>query len=235
MTEVTNTTIKKFLEKFNIFPEDFEIYTKSLTHRSINVQPGMNYERLEFLGDVVIKLIITDELLRIYPDSNEGILAKKRAIYIQDRLLAVISKSIGLDKMVICGDNEQNNKINEKQSVLADLLESITGAIYLDQGSEKAKAFILSLFNDILTDQTLIEELTDNKTKLQEITQSLISGTPIYETIKEEGPDHKKIFTIKVSITIKDKIYWTTSTEKTKKIAEQKAALLLIEKLKNLI
>jgi ribonuclease-3 len=194
----------------------------------------MNYERLEFLGDVVIKLIITDELLRLYPDSNEGLLAKKRAIYIQDRLLAVIAKSIGLDKLVICGENEKKNKTNEKASVLADLLESIAGAVYLDCGLEKTKKFILGLFKDILTNQTLIEELTDNKTKLQEITQSLISGTPTYETIKEEGPDHKKIFTIKVSITVKDKIYSTISTDKTKKIAEQKAALLLIEKLKNL-
>ena len=136
--------------------------------------------------------------------------------------------------MVICGENEKNNKINEKQSVQADILESITGAIYLDLGPLKAKGFILSLFKDILTDHTLIEELTDNKTKLQEITQSLISGTPTYETIKEEGPDHKKSFTIKVSINIKNDIYSAINTDKTKKIAEQKAALLLIEKIKNI-
>ena len=234
MTEVTDNSIINFLGRFNISPESIDIYKKALTHRSINTQPGLNYERLEFLGDVVIKLIITDELLRLYPDSNEGLLAKKRAIYIQDRLLAVISKSIGLDRMVICGENENKNKTNEKPSVLADLLEALAGAVYLDLGLEKAKEFILGLFKDTLTNQSLTLELTDNKTKLQEITQSLISGTPTYETIKEEGPDHKKVFTIKVSITIQNEVYSAINTDKTKKIAEQKAALLLIEKIKNI-
>ncbi len=234
MTAIAEKNILNFLVKFRITPKNFEIFKKAFTHRSINTRPGMNYERLEFLGDVVIKLIITDELLRLHPFSTEGLLANKRAMYIQDRLLAVITKSIGLDKLVICGDNEIKNKINEKTSVMADLLESLTGAIYVDQGIEKAKEFILSLFKDALNNESLIKELADNKTILQEITQSLTSGIPTYETIKEEGPDHKKVFTIKVSIKIKNKTYSSISTDKTKKIAEQKAALLLIETLNKL-
>ncbi len=234
MSQTKNELINTFLRSQNIFSENINIYKTALTHKSANNKPGENYERLEFLGDVIIKLIITEELIKIYPEANEGILAKQRAIFIQDRLLANLSKSIGLDNIVICGRNETNHKINKELSLLADLLESLAGAIYLDQGMKKAKEFILSLFNDTLTNQELIKELTDNKTKLQEITQSLVSQTPIYETIKEEGPDHKKVFTVKVSITIKNKTYSTISTEKTKKIAEQKAAQLLIEQLDNL-
>ncbi|MDD4527426.1 MAG: ribonuclease III [Candidatus Margulisbacteria bacterium] len=234
MTKIIQENINNFLGSFNIYPENIEIYKTALTHKSANNKPGKNYERLEFLGDVVMKLILTDELLQLYPESSEGLLAQQRAMFIQDRLLAKISKTIGLEKLLICGENERVNKIHQEDSLLADLLESLTGAIYLDKGIEKAKEFILMLFKDALLNQALINELTDNKTKLQEITQSLISGTPIYEIIKEEGPDHKKTFTVKVSITIKKEIYSTISTDKTKKIAEQKAAQLLIEKIKSL-
>jgi len=207
------------------------LYQKALTHSSMDTRDGENYERLEFLGDVIVKLIVTEELMELYPDSDEGLLATKRALYVQDKLLAKISKDIGLGKLLICGANEEKNNIQEEISVLSDILESIIGAVYTDLGLEEAKKFGVLLFHELIIDESKVVDFMDNKTILQEITQSLQLGIPEYSIINEEGPDHEKVFTAKVSIMIEDAKVYQTSTDKTKKNAEQKAAKLLIEEL----
>lgn len=233
MSQNNDTLIINLLAKYNISPTNLQTYQKAFTHRSLNSKTGMNYERLEFLGDAVIKLILTEKLLELYPNEPEGVLSKKRAMYVQDKLLSKISKEIELNKIILCGKNEKDNQLSENYSVLADLLESLTAAIYMDKGFQTAKNFIYELFKDVFSSSVLTKELRDNKTILQEITQDFTPKLPKYETLKETGPDHKKMFTVKVSIALNNKDYSATSTDSTKKLAEQKAAQLLIKKIKD--
>ncbi len=231
MTKSAADNIKTFLNNHNIYPQNLEPYLKAFTHKSLNPNPDMNYETLELLGDVVIKLVITSKLLSLYPAASEGDLAKQRSILIQDKLLAQISQEIGLGALLICGENEKTNKISEKNSILADLLESLIGALYLEQGLAVTEIFTLYLFENIITNKSRLKEHADNKTQLQELTQSLGAGLPDYTIIKEEGPDHKKTYTVKASIQINNENISTISKNNTKKEAEQKAAKLLIQKI----
>ena len=184
--------------------EDKELIRKALTHRSyLNENRGEdleNNERLEFLGDAVLELIISDHLFHTYPDNPEGDLTSFRSAAVRTESLAEESRKMGLGEYLRMSKGEYESGGSDKDYLLANTYEAILGAIYLDQGYEACKKLIyetlLTKLDDIIKNRSDI----DSKTKIQELTQSLYKVTPVYEVLKEEGPDHDKTFTVVVKV-----------------------------------
>ena len=200
-----------------------ELYSKAITHKSAD--KTNNYEKLEFLGDRVLGLVIAKKLLEIYPDEKEGILDKKFASLVNKKTCLLIAKKLGIEKFVLILSSTKN-KSNIEDKVLSDACEAIIGAIYLDKGFNVAENFILRLWKDEI-DKSVIT-IIDAKTKLQEYSLKNFKKLPIYRLISNTGPRHKPV--IKVSVKLSDgKIYYGEG--KSKKNAEQKAATLCLDNL----
>lgn len=185
-------------------------------------------ERLEFLGDSVLGLVISGELLR-HPDCfAEGDLSKIRASLVNSQTLAVIAKSIDLGEALILGKSEEKSRGRQKNSLLADALEALLGAIYLDAGFKAAEKVILRLYAPILAKplHTLIER--DYKSRLQELTQEYFRDTPQYDIVQESGPDHDRTFEMEVSL---KGLVLGRGHGVSKKAASQAAAMAALEKL----
>lgn len=186
-------------------------------------------ERLEFLGDAVLGLTVADEIFVRYPELPEGELAKLRAGVVNAATLAQVARTIDLGSALLLGKGERSTGGAEKQSILADALEAIIGAVYLDGGFEPARRLVLRLWNDVI-----LEELRDgpggfdHKTRLQELAVSVLDRPPEY-TVETSGPDHARIFAAWVSIG--DQILGTGSGS-SKKEAEQAAAGEAVKALK---
>ncbi len=195
-----------------------------MTHRSfVNEHPELMWkhnERLEFLGDAVLNLALSDMLLKIYPDLPEGRLSKIRAGQVNEKKLASLSLQLGLGDYLLLGKGEERTGGREKISLLADTFEAVLGAIYLDGGFSSALIFVDRLFrSQFSVDHDLSSQ--DYKTLLQEYCQGKLKTVPHYRVFREEGPDHKKIFFVEV--TIQDRIV-SSGKGRTKKEAQQKAA-----------
>ncbi|MBA4391958.1 MAG: ribonuclease III [Desulfobacca sp.] len=197
---------------------------QALTHRSfVNEHLGSdltNNERLEFLGDAVLNLTLSDLLLKKYPDLPEGSLSKIRAGLVNERKLADLALQLGLGVFLLIGKGEEMTGGREKPSILANTLEALLGAIYLDGGFNAASIFVDRLFRSELRDDNDLSS-RDYKTLLQEYCQGKIKKVPVYRLFKEEGPDHKKIFFVEV--TIQDQVI-SKGQGRTKKEAQQRAA-----------
>ena len=191
---------------------------QSLTHKSNN--PLNNNEKLEFLGDRVLGLIISKNLYKLFPNDKEGDLDKKLASLVNRKRCVEISNYLSLKDYVLVGDNKENSKIENK--ILADTVESIVGALYLDQGLEVTEKFILNYWKRFLNEKLTIYR--DPKTMLQEY-----KTLPIYNVIENKGPRHKPV--IKVSVKIKNSKKYL-GIGNSKKEAEQKAALKLLDTFK---
>ena len=208
---------KKLKLKFS----DPKILIKSLTHKSYDSLN--NNEKIEFLGDRVLGLVIAKKLLEIYPDEREGILDKKFASLVNKRKCLEIAKKIELQKYILVF-NPKNKKIVIEDKVIADCLEALIGAIYLDKGINFVEKFILNLWNEHINASVITE--IDAKTKLQEYSLKMFKTLPIYRLISNTGPRHKPLF--KVSVKLKNtRIY--TADGSSKKDAEQNAATLCFE------
>ncbi len=174
---------------------------QALTHRSyLNEHPEFKFghnERLEFLGDAVLEIVITEHLFINYPDTPEGDLTNWRASLVNARMLYLVADTLGVEDFLLLSKGEAKDKNTKaRQYILANSIEAIIGAIYLDQGIEPAKKFIASHIVSHL-DEILKNELyLDPKSRFQEISQEKEGITPVYKTIKEEGPDHEKLFTV---------------------------------------
>ncbi len=205
-----------------------ELLEQALTHRSWvneNLEKRESNERLEFLGDAVIELIVTDYLYNKLPDKSEGYLTALRANIVNTVNLAKLARKIDLGKNIFLSKGERQTKGDSNNSLLADTVEAIIGAIYLDSGIEKAKQFIIdNLLTDV--DEKIKEPLKDAKSRLQEKSQAAKLPTPKYKVIKTGGPDHDKQFTVQVQV--QGKILGT-GIGKSKSEAEQKAASLALE------
>jgi ribonuclease III len=234
MDNIFEKNLIKILKNYQIEPKNIDLYKTAFTHKSINSDPQFNYERLEFLGDSIIKLIVTQELFNAYPKVKEGILAKKRAIYVQDLFLANLAKELNLQKLLICGTNENKNNLQEQTSILGAIFESFCGAIFLDHGFKVTEKIISSIFKKSFENIQFINNLTDNKTILQEITQAISGELPNYEIVRTTGPDHQKSFKVTVSTKVQKRYLSATEEGKSVKAAEQKAANLLIGKIKKI-
>ncbi len=198
-----------------------KLFLKSLTHKSYDSKE--NNEKIEFLGDRVLGLIIAKKLLEIYPNEKEGILDKKFASLVNKKKCLEIAKFLELEKYILVF-NPKNKKIIIQDKVIADCLEALIGAIYLDKGLNIAEKIILNLWkNDI--NASVITQI-DSKTKLQEYSLKLFKILPIYKLISNTGPRHKPLF--KVAVKLKNTIFFTAKGV-SKKDAEQNAAALCLE------
>ena len=193
-----------------------ELLVKSLTHKSYDKEN--NNEKVEFLGDRVLGLVIAKKLLEIYPNEKEGILDKKFASLVNKRTCLEISKKLQLQKYILTL-NSKNNKHIIEDKILADSCEALIGSIYLDKGYTVVEKTILSLWSDHIK-QSVITQV-DAKTKLQEFSLKKFKKLPIYKIISNTGPRHKPLFKVGVKL-MNTKFYF--SDGKSKKDAEQNAA-----------
>ena len=206
-----------FLKKFNININNNKLLTVALTHSSYANEHGHceNYERLEFLGDAVLEVVVS-EYLFLNTNYKEGQMTKLRASYVCEKALATYSKKIGIDKEIKLRHGQINN-LND--TIIADVFEAIIGAIYLDQGFDTAKKYIEDIIVPYIDKQ--IDFNVDYKTRLQELVQTGKKSLE-YEVVKEEGEAHKKTFEVVVKI---DNIIYGKGIGNSKKEAEQMAAL----------
>jgi ribonuclease III len=191
-------------------------------HRSYAYENGglPTNERLEFLGDSVLGLIVTDTLFRSYPDLPEGQLAKLRAAVVNMRALAGVARGLDLGAYVRLGKGEEGTGGRDKSSILADTLEAVIGAVYLDQGLAVADGLVHRLFDPVITRSARLGAGLDWKTSLQELTAAEMLGVPEYH-VEESGPDHQKFF--RASVRIGAQTYGR-GEGRSKKEAEQQAA-----------
>jgi ribonuclease-3 len=203
-----------------IAPELFEL---ALTHRSYAYENGglPHNERLEFLGDSILGQAVTVMLYTENPELDEGELAKRRASLVSSVALAEVARAIGLGRFIRLGRGEELTGGHDKSSILADTVEAVIGAVYLDCGSEIATAFVLRLIRPLLEDPDRFGAAMDPKTSLQELSARLGRGLPSY-SVKDSGPDHSKRFHATVSLG-GEKVASGTGTSK--KQAEMSAAL----------
>jgi ribonuclease III len=195
---------------------------RALMHRSYAYENGglPTNERLEFLGDSVLGLIVTDTLFRSHPDLPEGHLAKLRAAVVNMRALAGVARGLDLGSYVRLGKGEEGTGGRDKSSILADTLEAVIGAVYLDQGLGAADGLVHRLFDPVIARSARLGAGLDWKTSLQEQTAALMLGVPEYH-VEESGPDHQKSF--RAYVRIGDQVYGE-GEGRSKKEAEQQAA-----------
>ena len=215
--------LANFQKKVGINFHNQKLLTKCFTHKSYN--PIDNNEKLEFLGDRVLGLIISQNLLKFFPNDKEGDLDKKLASLVNKNQCAKIAKDINLQDYIFIKNSKNNTNIENK--VLSDCLESVIGCIYLDQGLDIAEKFIIKNWRKYLNKSLITER--DSKTRLQEYSLKHYKLLPIYKLLDNKGPRHKPL--IKVSVKIKDSKN-ITATGNSKKEAEQKAAKKLLTSLK---
>ena len=226
-------TLSKILkEKFDISFKNEALLVEAMTHSSYanehKEMKGIYNERIEFLGDAVLELTISDWLFRQFPHSQEGQLTKLRAQIVCEDSLSLLAKECSLNKYLLLGKGETLSGGREKPAILCDVFEALIGALYLDKGMDEVQRFL---------DQVIVpkikngryELITDFKTELQEYLQQNGPVHIRYELVKEEGPSHDKIFTVQLIV---DGKKYKTASGKTKKAAEQMAAKLTMEELK---
>jgi len=203
-------------------PVGSELLERALMHRSFAYENGglPTNERLEFLGDSVLGLIVTDTLFRSYPDLPEGQLAKLRAAVVNMRALAGVARGLDLGAYVRLGKGEEGTGGRDKSSILADTLEAVIGAVYLDQGLRAADALVHRLFDPVIARSARLGAGLDWKTSLQELTAAEILGVPEYH-VEESGPDHQKSF--RAWVLVGGEVLGS-GEGRTKKAAEQQAA-----------
>ncbi|UCR90424.1 ribonuclease III [Mycetocola spongiae] len=200
-----------------------ELLDLALTHRSFAYENGgiPHNERLEFLGDSVLGLATTTELYRVYPQLPEGELAKMRSAVVSTVALSLVARDLGLGQFLKLGRGEELTGGRDKASILADTVEAILGAVYLDRGMAEAEALVLRLVRPLLADPVRMSAANDPKTALQEIAAARSVPPPQYE-ITSSGPDHNRSFTATVTV---GHLATATGTGTSKKHAEMAAAL----------
>jgi ribonuclease III len=222
---------------FNIFEQSIgiefnnkDLLRQAFIHRSYlneNKNTKLEHnERLEFLGDAVLELVITDYLYNKYPDKPEGDLTAYRSALVNSNTLSGVAEKLGVNSFMMLSKGEAKDTGRARQFILANAFEAIIGAIYIDGGYDKAKEFVAGqLFG--LTDEIIAErKFIDSKSNFQELAQEKTAITPSYKIIKEIGPDHNKVFT--VGVYLKDDLV-TTGEGKSKQEAEQDAAQKAIQ------
>lgn len=209
-----------------------EFLIEALTHKSFSVEANRDQdhnERLEFLGDSILNFIIAEELLRLFPEEQEGVLSKKRASLVNLNKLAEVAKKFALDRYMQFGPGEikQGNHLNPR--IQGSCIEAIIGAIYHDAGLDVAREWILQQYSrDDFFGASNAAYTLDYKSRLQELTQKHHLGTPIYEVVLATGPSHKPKFLVSLKLKDAEK---TRADGASKKIAEQKAAELYLNEL----
>ncbi len=222
--------IEKLKMILNYHFNDRTLLKSALTHRSFAVENGLKYDnqRLEFLGDAVLEIILTEYLYKLYPDEDEGNMTKMRSAMVREDSLASFARKVQLGSFIYMGKGEMENGGNERNSTLADLFEALLGAWYLDGGMETVKNFVLALVNEFFPDPAYLLRSINPKGLLQEYSQKQWGGTPVYTVLKTSGPEHNLTYEVEVKI---DK-YCFTGTAQSRKNAESAAAAALLRELK---
>lgn len=222
--------IKKLSKKTSISFKNEEIIHNAFIHRSyLNESKTFlnSNERLEFLGDSILSLLVSEYLYKEYPDFSEGELTNLRSSVVKTTTLATISKSLDLGSYLYLSRGEEDGGGRDNPSILADTFEAFLGAIYLDLGIQSAKqlleSFLFPLLSKILIDKTY----KDAKSEFQELVQEKTKISPLYKVISQIGPDHAKEFTVGVYV---ENTLFGKGTGKSKQIAEMKAAEAALEK-----
>lgn len=220
--------IKDFEQKISIDFKNPEILLTALTHRSYlneNKSCTEHNERLEFLGDAVLEIVVTEYLFNNFPNP-EGELTNLRSALVKTESISSVAKELGVESFMLLSKGEANSFGRSRQLILANAFEAIVGAIYLDQGLDKAREFIV---NNLIVhlDKILKDKLyIDSKSQFQELAQEKEGLTPHYEVISTEGPDHNKKFTVGVFVGDKQ---WGIGIGPSKQAAQQKAATKALE------
>ena len=213
--------------------KDKNLLTQALVHKSfdlkLNEELKGNYERLEFLGDSILNFLVTEHLYKKFPECKEGELSKKKAIIVSTRVLARCSLDLDLGHFLRISKSEEKAGGRVREGILADVFESILGAMFLDSKVENCrrflKRFLFPKISEVLNDSSLL----NYKSLFLEYSQANGYGTPVYKVLKEEGPEHQKLFHVEV---IAGDTSWGHGTGYSKKKAEQKAAQMAMAKCK---
>ena len=209
---------------------DLDLLRDALTHRSYlgETAEARSNERLEFLGDSVIGLVLAEYLYRKYSERSEGELSKAKAVAVSEPILGNAAKKLGLDKMLLLSTGEEISGGRKRLSILSDAFEALVAVIYLDCGLEAARQFILRALEKILLEIDRKEHIRDYKSLLQELCQSKYKRAPEYTVVCEKGADHDKTFKVEVVL---DRKKLGEGIGKSKKQAEQAAAFEALQKL----
>ena len=223
--------IKQLEGKLGYIFNDKSLLTNAVTHSSYIKEHGrecMSNERLEFLGDAFFDAIIGEELYKIFPQKEEGFLSRVRASLVCEKSLARAAGKLDIGEYIMMGNGEERNGGRKRPSILADTMEALIGAVYLDGGFEAAKTVVLDVFRDSIDDAAKGKYIiTDYKTALQEKLQSEKITDIKFVLVGETGPDHDKTFKVQLMV---DGVPTTTGEGKSKKQAEQNAAEAMIER-----
>ena len=221
-----NNNINQLQKKLKINFKNSDLLLQAITHKSFNSKK--NYEQLEFLGDRVLGISLSEKLIELYPNEKVGILDKKLASLVNKNKCYEVGKILNLEKFLLVGNSKKKIQNIEKK-IISDCCESIIGAIYLDKGFDIAQKFILKIWNDYLINSKIA--VIDNKTKLQEFSLKHYKALPTYKVISNTGPRHKPNF--KVGVKLKNTKF-IFSNGSSKKNAEQSAAKELLKTLNQL-
>lgn len=203
---------------------DTGLFTQALTHRSAN---GVNNERLEFLGDAVLDFVVSDAVFKRRPDADEGDLSKLRASLVKDTSLAKLAADLGIGEHLILGSGERKTGGHRRESILADALEAVFGAVFLDSGFDAATKIIEEVFAQRLDELPDADDLRDAKTRLQEWLQARKLSLPDYDLVGVTGKAHQQRFA--VSCTVSALSQTTDGESTTRRGAEQQAARRMLD------
>ena len=205
---------------------DPQLLREALTHKSVG---PLNYERLEFLGDSILGLVVSTRLFERHPEASEGDLSRMRARLVRGKTLAGIAQQLNLGKQVSLGQGEMKSGGFRRLSILADALEALLGAIYLDSDFETCGTVIRQLIDPLIDELPAAESLKDPKTRLQEWLQARARPLPIYDLVLEEGADHAKLFHVICRLEDGDTV--ERASGNSRRSAEQAAATKMLEML----
>ena len=231
-SDCSNQDLKAFIQSLGFNDFSLELVTVAFTHSSFTQENNESYlkcyERLEFLGDAVLKMATTEYLYNHFPEETEGKLTKIRSVIVSDEVLHKVAQKINIEPYIKVASHEFKNNIHKLESVQACIMEALFGALYLSSEKEKLKQFIINELKELIDELAQEKTVYNAKALLQEYTQGESKTLPVYNTINESGAAHNKTFTVQVLY--KDKEL-AQAQGKTKKQAQQEAAFIACKKL----
>ena len=219
-------SLKRLQQLLGYSFKDESLLLEALTHRSYT--KSSNNERLEFLGDAVLDLLVGEYLFDRFPNYNEGKLSKMRSSLVNEKSFAIFARDYDIGSLLRLSSSEEQNQGRDKDSLLSNAFEAIIGAIYKEAGVGCARKIVYHILTKHYPNMQIQDLALDYKTTLQEITQERFGVLPIYKLLSQEGPDHKKRFTMQILI---DNIEYGIASGTSKKLAEQACAKIAYEKL----
>ena len=223
---IAKPNLLKLQQSINYQFSDESLLETALTHRSFSAS---NNERLEFLGDSLLGVTISQQLFKQFPDVKEGVLSRQRSRLVKGVTLAALAREFSLSDYLIMGSGERKSGGYRRDSILADAIEAIIGAIYLDSDIEQCQKVVLHWFSDRLSNLSSHDQLKDSKTRLQELLQAQKKPLPTYTVVNIEGASHEQRFTVCCEVALLDEA--VTATASSRRQAEQEAATSILKQL----